>query len=59
MLAPGEEVAMNETVEVDICEDSTFTTPTKVILDETSNYTPYIDTEQHECKTYKICEVDV
>ena len=55
MLAPGEEVAMNETVEVDICEDSTFTTPTKVILDETSNYTPYIDTEQHECKTDKIC----
>ena len=50
---------MPETVEVEICEDTTFTNTTSVILDEPSNGNPCTDTAEYEWKKYKICEVDV
>ena len=50
---------MTDTVEVDICEDTTFTTTTEVILDEPSNGIPCTDKEKYEWKLDKIFEVDV
>ena len=41
---PGYEVAAAETVEVDVCEDTTFTNTTEVIMDEPSNVIPCTDT---------------
>ena len=49
-LTPGEAVDVTETAEVDICENTTFTTTTEVILDEPSNSIPCTDTEEHEWK---------
>ena len=56
---PGEEVAVTETVEVDICEETTLTTTTEVIFDEHSNGIPCTDTSEYEWKTDKMREVDV
>ena len=50
---------MTETAEVDICEDTIFTTRTEVILDEPSNVIPCTDTSVYEWKADKICEIDV
>ena len=46
VLTTGEAVDATETVEVDICEDTTFTTTTEVILDEPSNGIPYKETDE-------------
>ena len=50
---------MDETVEVDTCEDTILTTTTEVILEEPSNGIPCTDTAEYEWKPDNICEVDV
>ena len=42
-----------------ICEETTFTTATEVILDEPSNGIPRTKRAEYEWKPDKICEVDV
>ena len=59
VLDPGEEVSVNDTVEVDICEYTTFSTTTDVISDKSSNCTPCIDTAEYTWKLDKICELYV
>ena len=44
LLAPVEEVAVTDTLEVYICEDTILTTMTEVILGEPSNGIPCTDT---------------
>ena len=58
-MAPGEEVNVNDTMELDMCEDTIITTMTEVILDEPSNGIPCTHTADYEWKPDKICEVDV
>ena len=55
VLAPGEEVAVADTLKVDIREYNIFTNTTEVILYQPSNGIPCIDTAEYEWKTDKIC----
>ena len=50
---------MTETVEVDICEDTTFTTTANIIMYQPLNSISCIDTDKYEWKPDKICELDV
>ena len=44
LLAPRKAVVVNDTVEVNICEDTTFTNTTGFIMNEPSNVITCIDT---------------
>ena len=57
VLAPREESAVTETVEVGICEDTILTTIIDVILNEPSNRITCTETAEYECKLENICEV--
>ena len=59
VLDTGEKVDVTDTVEVDICEDTIFTTTNEVILDKPSNSIPCTDTSEYEWNPDKICELDL
>ena len=59
VLGPVEEVVVTDTVEVEICEYTTFTATTQLIIDGTSNVITCIDTAKYYWKPDKICELDV
>ena len=47
VLDSGEAFAVTENMKVDICEDTTFTTMTELIMDEHSNGIPCTDTAEY------------